>query len=299
MGRPLRIQYPGAIYHVTTLGNARQRVFLDGRDRRAFLNLLGTVVSEYNCVLYAYCLMGTHYHLLVETPDANVSGAMRQLNGLYTRRFNYRHERIGHIFQGRFESRLVEKGSYLLEASRYISLNPVRARMVARPEQYVWSSYRATAGYEAGPDWLSVGSVLDAVGGKTRQQRCFAYREFVHDGMGGQLSRGRAGELPLVWASVGFEQKMRRYARRSVDNREIPRRQRFIGRPALKVLFRGVRDNDRRDGTIWRAYKACGYSLTQIAGALGLSCSRVSRIVEEQRQKARPDTRVFAGGGGR
>ena len=142
MARPLRIEFPGALYHVTSRGNARQRVFRDDEDRETFLATLAWVVARFRWRCHAYCLMDNHIHLLIDTPQPNLSRGMRQLNGVYTQRFNRRHRRVGHLFQGRFQAILVEKEGYLLELARYIVLNPVRAKMVKTPERYPWSSYR-------------------------------------------------------------------------------------------------------------------------------------------------------------
>jgi putative transposase len=133
MSRPLRIEYPGALYHLTSRGNARQDIFLDDTDRAVFLDVLASVIERHGWHLYAYCLMGNHYHLLAETPHSNLSRGMRWLNGVYTQRFNRRHERVGHILQGRFKAILAERESYLLELSRYTVLNPVRAGMTGAP----------------------------------------------------------------------------------------------------------------------------------------------------------------------
>ena len=140
MVRPLRIEYPGAVYHLTSRGNARDPIFLDDADRYLFLDLLGDLVDRYNWLCHGYCLMDNHYHLLVETIDANLSTGMRQLNGIYTQKFNRQHDRVGHLFQGRYKAIVVEKESYLLELCRYIVLNPVRAKIVNNPGKYRWSS---------------------------------------------------------------------------------------------------------------------------------------------------------------
>ena len=133
MARPLRIEYPGAVYHVTSRGNARKKIFLDDIDRDEFLATLGWVVERFGWGCHAYCLMDNHFHLLIETPKPNLSLGMRQLNGVYTQRFNRRHKRVGHLFQGRFKAILVERDSYLLELARYIVLNPVRIPIGDRP----------------------------------------------------------------------------------------------------------------------------------------------------------------------
>ena len=128
MARPLRIEYPGALYHVTSRGNAREDIFFDEKDRQRFLATLAHVIRDYHWICYAYCQMTNHYHLLIETPEANLSRGMRQLNGVYTQALNRRHGRVGHIFQGRFKALLVEKDGYLLELCRYIVLNPEEER---------------------------------------------------------------------------------------------------------------------------------------------------------------------------
>ncbi len=134
MARPLRIEYPGAGYHVTARGNARGPIFFDDEDRRSFLTILGSAINHFNWLCHAYCLMENHYHLLIDTPDGNLSRGMRQLNGVYTQRVNRRYSRAGHLFQGRFKSILVDKESYLLELARYVVLNPVRAKLVKDPK---------------------------------------------------------------------------------------------------------------------------------------------------------------------
>ena len=156
MARPLRIEYPEALYHITSRGNARSPVFDDDRDRREFLMILEDVVGRYKWLCHAFCLMDNHYHLLVETVDGNVSLGMRHLNGVYTQAFNRRHHRVGHVFQGRFTSVLVERESYLLELCRYVVLNPVRAGIVKHPGAYRWSSYKSTGGLVKPAPFLKV-----------------------------------------------------------------------------------------------------------------------------------------------
>ena len=146
MSRPLRLEYPGAIWHVTSRGNERKAIFADDDDREKFLEILGQAVVWADWRLHAYVLMGNHYHLLVETPEPTLSRGMRQLNGVYTQHYNRRHKRSGHLFQGRFKGILTEKESHLSELIRYVVLNPVRAKLCANAKDWRWSSYRATAG---------------------------------------------------------------------------------------------------------------------------------------------------------
>ncbi len=171
MARPLRIEFPGAVYHITSRGNERKAIFRDDLDRKMFLDTLKDVTLRYNWLCHAYCLMENHYHLLIDTPDGNLSIGMRQLNGIYTQRFNKRHGRVGHLFQGRFKAVLVQKDSHLLEACRYVVLNPVRAERVQRPEEWVWSSYGATGGRMKPHPCLVTDWVLGQFGSKRKGQR--------------------------------------------------------------------------------------------------------------------------------
>ena len=143
MARPLRIEYPGAFYHVTARGNDKKKIFLSIQDYDKFFSYLSEACHKYGAVIHAYVLMGNHYHLLVETPQANLSLFMHFINSSYTTYFNIKRKRSGHLFQGRYKAFLIEKDSYLLELSRYIHLNPVNAHMVENPDEYVYSSYRA------------------------------------------------------------------------------------------------------------------------------------------------------------
>jgi len=127
MARPLRLEFPGAVYHITARGNARQPIVADDADRQRYVNALAREVSQQNWHCYAWCLMDNHYHLLIETPEGNLAAGMRHLNQVYTQAFNRRHGRVGHVLQGRYKSILVEKDSYLLELCRYVVLNPLRA----------------------------------------------------------------------------------------------------------------------------------------------------------------------------
>jgi putative transposase len=156
MARPLRILYPGAVYHITSRGNERKAVFKSIRDREKFLEYLESAVEKYQALIHAYCLMDNHYHLLLETPSGNLPRIMRHINGAYTTYFNVKRDRSGHLFQGRYKAILVEKDEYAKELSRYIHLNPVRGKMVESPEEYVWSSYQSYIGIQKTPKWLYV-----------------------------------------------------------------------------------------------------------------------------------------------
>ena len=181
MARPLRIEFDGALYHVTSRGNDRRAIFKDDGDRELFLRTLAQVTERFHWICHAYCLLNNHYHLVIETPDGNLSKGMRQLNGVYTQAFNKRHRRVGHIFQGRFKGILVQKDSHFLEVCRYVVLNPVRAKTVGQPHQWKWSSYRATIGNAHPHGCLTVDEILSHFGRrKAAAQR--KYGEFVQAG---------------------------------------------------------------------------------------------------------------------
>lgn len=178
MARPLRITFPGAFYHVTSRGNERKAVYKDKGDRQKFLEYLETATERYHAVIHAFCLMDNHYHLLLETPSGNLPQIMRHINGAYTTYFNIKRARNGHLFQGRYKAILVEKDEYARELSRYIHLNPVRAKMVEMPEEYVWSSYNFYIGRKKAPEWLHREFILGHFSEKESVSQN-GYRQFV------------------------------------------------------------------------------------------------------------------------
>ena len=183
MSRPLRIEFAGALYHITARGNAQQDIFLDAGDRENFLSLLQRSKDRHHWVCHAYCLMSNHYHLLIETQQPTLSKGMKFINGLYTQQFNRKHHRVGHVFQGRFKGILIESEPYLLEVARYIVLNPVRARMVRSAKDWPWSSYRATAGLSEAHPCLVTDWVLSNFA-KNKKRAYEIYRQFVKEGKG-------------------------------------------------------------------------------------------------------------------
>lgn len=271
MARPMRIEYEGAFYHVTSRGNAGQDIFVNEEDRKMFLKTLSETVERYRWIVHAYCLMGSHYHLLVETPHANLSEGMRQLNGVYTQRFNRRHGRAGHLFQGRYKAFLVEKEGYLLQLSRYIVLNPVRVGIVASPERWAWSSYGATAGLEKGEKFLYTGWILGSFSGsRARAQRL--YMSFVREGIG-EESPLREAKGGLIVGRRAFIARVRDLFEKA-ESEEVVRQQKYAARPSLEEIFEG----EGRDGAICEAIYRWGYKLKEVGEFLGLHYSRVSRI---------------------
>lgn len=181
MARPLRLEFAGAVYHVTSRGDRREDIYLDDEDRNDWLIVLAMVCDRFNWVVHAYCQMTNHYHLLVETVEGNLSQGMRQLNGVYTQRFNRRHRQVGHLFQGRYKAIVVQKEAHLLELSRYVVLNPVRAKMTASPADWPWSSYAFCATDQFAPPWLDANWLLGQFG-PDRSKAHKAYVKFVREG---------------------------------------------------------------------------------------------------------------------
>ena len=275
MARPLRIEFAGALYHVTSRGDGRDDIYLDDQDRRRFLDILSEVRERFNWVVHAYCLMSNHYHLLVETPDSNLSQGMRQLNGVFTQSFNRHQSRVGHIFQGRYKAILVEKDSYLLELSRYIVLNPVRAQMVRSAKDWRWSSYRATAGFIQPGNCLMVDWILSAF--SVRKSIAFKrYREFVADGKN-QPAPWEQLRNQIYLGSKEFVEEMQVNIKSDADLSEIPSSQkRLVARP----LGYYEQISRSRDESIIKAYESGGYSMKEIGEYFKIHYSRVSRIVK-------------------
>ena len=281
MARPLRIEYPGAVYHVTSRGNEKKPVFKDDADRQNFLNTLQHVNKRYNWICHAYCLMTNHYHLLIETPDGNLALGMRQLNGVYTQLFNKFHGRSGHLFQGRYKAILIQKDSHLLEVCRYVVLNPVRARMVEKLDEWKWSSYLATAGRGKPHASLTTDWVLSQFSGK-RGKAEQKYREFVSWGIG----------KPSIWKEVrgqtllgeeSFVDKLTDHLKKHKNIPEIPRSQRYTDRPSLGKLFteKILADMAKRNKAINDAVEKHGYRQREVADHLGMYFTSISRIVNK------------------
>ena len=278
MTRPLRIEYAGAVYHVTSRGNERKPVFTSDEDRHRFLNTLQHVNKRYNWICHAYCLMDNHYHLLIETPDGNLALGMRQLNGVYTQLFNKARGRAGHLFQGRYKAILIQKDSHLLEVCRYVVLNPVRAKMVEAPEAWKWSSYRATAGPEGGHPCLTKDWVL----GQFSRKRASAekdYRQFVRQGIGRAIWHEVRGQAVL--GEAAFVDRLVDHLRRQKDIPDIPRSQRYADRPGLDKIFspRVLQDRQKRNRKIAEAVDTYGYTQRAVARHLDMHYSYISLIL--------------------
>jgi len=287
MARPLRIEFPGALYHLTSRGNEKKPIFLADEDRERFLNLLADVNRRYHWICHAYCLMSNHYHLLIETPEGNLSIGMRQLNGVYTQAFNRSHGRVGHLFQGRFKAIVIEKDTHLLAACRYVVLNPVRAAAIQNPAQWKWSSYRASAGREQPHPCLSTDWILHQFGG-TRQKAKRHYRRFVREGMKRESLWGQV-KAQSILGTEGFVARLIDYVRGHQDIPEIPKSQRYLNRPGLGQLFsaRILQDMANRNEMIEEALQRHGYTQREVADYLGMHFTSISRIMRERKRMLR------------
>jgi putative transposase len=283
MARPLRIEFPGAIYHVTSRGDRREAIFDDDVDRHLFLTAIGQALTRFDAVALAYCLMDNHYHLVIHTRLANLSKLMQHINGVYTQAYNRRHMKVGHLFQGRFKGILVDKNAYLLEVCRYVDLNPLRARMVRDTAKWPWSSYRAHTGLAMSPPWLDTSAVhgylmgRDALTAADRRKASVRYATLVAEGKGVKLwEEGLAQQIFL--GDTDFIARMQ--ALMSADTssaKDIPRQQK---RPPAKSIEQYLQQGKSRDAAIRDAVNLGQHSMTDVASAVGLSVSRVSRIVK-------------------
>ena len=271
MARPLRIEFEDAFYHVMARGNARQDIFLNDTDRLKFIENLGRVAKRFDWVVWAWCLMDNHYHLLIQTRQPTLSKGMREVNGIYTQAFNRRHGRVGHVLQGRYKAILIDQDSYLLELSRYVVLNPVRAGLVQHAAEFSWSSYRAVMGKAPAPDWLPVEDILSMFHSQRGPARR-AYARFVSDGVGADdpyEAVERAGFL----GGEAFMERVFDHIDHQALSPEIVRRD----RPAVSLVTIAQK-HASRDTAIQAAYKTGAYTITEIAAFFGIHRSTASRI---------------------
>jgi putative transposase len=267
MTRPLRLVLPDGLYHVISRGNGGDDIYVDSPDRTGFMRILDLVVGRFGWLCHAYCLMTNHYHLLVETPRPNLPVGMRQLNGVYAQRFNRRRGRRGHVFQSRYRSIFVEKESHLLATARYIALNPVRAGICDHPKDYRWCSYRATAGLEGRPAFLTTDWILSQFGNR-RAAAQEGYRTFVESDLAAAIDvRGeRSGTPAFLQDRHGLDPPLAEIKREQIEP---------VRRP-LEEVFAHSRHS------IFAAYRLYGYALREIAEFLGCHYSTISRRLQEE-----------------
>ena len=283
MARPLRITYSGAFYHVTTRGNEQKDVFWSKADREKFLVYLASAVTRYEAVIHAYCLMSNHYYLLLETPTGNLTEIMHHINGAYTTYFNVKRKRFGHLFQGRYKALLVEADAYLAQLSRYIHLNPVRARIVARPEGYAWSSYRSYIGSAQSPPWLKTSFILggfraEADGAKKR------YRAFVEDLLDKEYDNPLKEAFgSLILGSTAFREMItEQHLDFHQSARDVPALSLFVSRPSLEAIVNAVTEalgsqpKIARQASVYLCHRYSGEKLRDIGNMFKVRESAVS-----------------------
>ncbi len=289
MTRPLRLEFSGAVYHITARGDRREAIFLDDEDRQRFIRLLGRETGQQKWLLYAYCLMDNHYHLLLETPEPNLGRGMRRLNGVYTQAFNRRHSLVGHVLQGRYKSILVDRDAYLLELCRYVVLNPVRAGIVDNPAAWRWSSYQATAAEVPAPQWLDTSKVLGLFHPELATAH-HAYSRFVAQGLGAPSPWENLSGQIYLGGEVFLERMQRLAATQPPDN--IPLGQRVPVRPDPQMIIQTVAhayaigvecllDRSNPDPfrlLVYLLRRAANLSLKEVASMANVSSSRISQI---------------------
>jgi len=317
MARPLRIHYEGGLYHVTLRGNERRAIVRDDEDCGRFVDALGASVLRHGVILHLYCLMENHAHLLVETPHANLSAFMQNFQTRYVVWFNRRHQRWGHLMQGRYGARLVEADRYLLQLSRYLHLNPVRTRSAERlslPEQvrhlrrYRWSSYLSYIGEAGSPEFLTEHPILEQVGGRGRQQRQ-RYGRYVEAGLAerdeelemllGRATRSVGSERFQAEIERKHEARVKQSGRREDAAFRRPGRRTEVGQvqaAVTEVLGQEARAFERQRKGGWeRALLAkalveqAGMTQREAAGVMGLKTGAAVSIQLRRLQEALPE----------
>ncbi|MTW13785.1 LacI family DNA-binding transcriptional regulator [Pseudoduganella eburnea] len=275
MNRPLRIELDNSLYHITARGDRQDKIFRSDNDRLTWLSLLGETCERFNFSVRSYCQMTNHFHILLETANGELGRGMCHLNGKYSRYFNRTHGLVGHVFQGRYKAILCQTELYQHELSRYIELNPVRAKIVAHPVDWPWSSYAAKMGLVDSPIWLRSDEILAQFGGD-RSSAMDAYQQFVLAGLGGKSPLANVSNHLILGDEI-FQASI---IGQPIDGNplEVVRAQRrAVARP-LKDYFSEYRNPKE---AMARAYSSLAYSMPEIAQHAGVSVKTVSRAIAQ------------------
>jgi len=283
MARRRRLQFPGAVYHVMARGNRKSMIVDDDDDRRSFMDTFSRAAADHEVRVYSCCLMGTHYHALFDTPRGNLSDFVRTINGEYSKAFNRRHGRVGHTFEQRFESILVQREKYLRRVARYIAQNPVKAHLCGDAADWPWSTHRATAGLEDAPGWLHLDWLRWAFRADRLSDAQRHYEKYVRDPAGLTWSFDKAPTL----GTRRFKAAVAEFLSRGRENRPISLGCRRWARPPLRELFVSAETDTRcRDALILGAHVTHGYRLAEIARFLAVEPSTVSKAASRARVHA-------------
>ena len=299
MARPLRIEYPGAFYHVTSRGNERKAVFKSRRDREQFLSYLESATERYGAVIHAYCLMDNHYHLLVETPLGNLSKIMQHINSAYTLYFNTKRMRSGHLFQGRYKAILVDADAYLKELSRYIHLNPVRAGIAENPNEYEWSSSRYYTHERKSPEWLCREFIFSCFA-KRPATAMKKYRAFIQAAMGGDYETPLSKRLhAVILGSQEFVDEIKaNFLKNKAPDRDLPDLKDLPARVGLaeieKAVDRVVASDEKlaRQVKLYFGHRYTGLRLKEVGKRYGISESGVTQASRRVRSRLDDDKQL-------
>lgn len=256
-------------------GNRKLPIFHDALDRLRFLRIVERATTLYAARVFALCLMGNHFHMVLDTPRGNISETMQYINGVFAQVSNRRYGQTGHVFESRFRSLLIERERYLKRVARYVVRNPVRAGLAPKVADWKWSTYRATAGLEAAPPWLDIEWIDWAYQAPTRKEAQKRYVRYVNAPT--PPKRARASQ-PEVYGSPQFKARIAEALREQQADRPLPRSLVVMTRPALATMFAGTESSrQERDRVIALCRVRDGYRIAEIARFLNVHPSTVSR----------------------
>lgn len=308
MGRPLRIEYPGALYHITSRGNERRKIFRDDTERETFFNILKDYHDRFGILIHSYVLMDNHYHLILETPKGDLLKVMHGINSRYTAYFNRRYKRSGHLFQGRYKA-IIDKDAYLIPLSRYVHLNPVRAKIVERPEEYKWSSYRGYIGKWKEDIWIEYSWILSKFA-QNKKRAWQKYKEYIEEGLKVKIESPFKNLLgQVVLGGDEFRERIMGRLEGKQMSQEIIERKRFkkkaspegiveavaktFGVEGNDIKDRGRRENIPRSAAIYIMQRYSGISNEEIGRIFGgIHYSAVSKASARLREKMDDDKRL-------
>ena len=311
MTRPLRLEFPGAFYHIVNRGNAQEKIFLSNRDREKFLEYLSDTVDRFGVIIHCYCLMDNHYHLILETPEANISRALQWLNVSYAVYFNKKRSRMGHLFQGRFKALIVNADEYLQILSRYIHLNPMRAKVVKQPENYLWSSYNAFIGIVKPPEWLEIMYVLSSFQ-KNQKKAMNLYKKFCEDVDFESLENPSKNAVKgFILGNDSFVKSIQeKLIFSNIEQSEIPQLRKLKPRPTVEevleavgkeftckkkdIIRAGKKGNIAREVAIYLSCFHTGLTGKEVGRYYGqISGARVAMILSKIKMKLEEDSHLY------